>query len=202
MTRCFVPLTAAPAGAIIGSKVRAPRPRGRALMPGWGGCDVCEREAERFARTLTSLLAQDLRRNPPAGAVLRVELTWTGDEDPLAFEALVLGADDPAPAGQQIQSVGHQPCGAREAERTQRLRRREDLRDACHALIARAARAAESEAGAWGPSPALLQVLRSLPAALGVERVAVADDFGVVLRHHEQRGELELRRAWRGRSTS
>lgn len=151
-------------------------------------------EEAKFASALVEAVVDDLRRNPPAGAVIRVVIRWFEADDPAYFTLHVLGSDERAgvPADDAWYPL-EWPNVEREMQRTDRV--------AEAPAVARAGEELEQyyqshsdDGDDEEPSAAIQEAVRRLPEALLSAEIPTEAELAVSAAHFEGWGALAVLR--------
>jgi hypothetical protein len=153
---------------------------------------MLQEDERRFADRLATAIADDLRRVPPREPVLRVVLRWFTTDDPLYFTVHALGAPeagdvDPGDAWYPLE-WGNVDAEIERAERL--LTAHPELRRAGERLQQRY----EEVVGDDEPSPAILEAVRRLPAAIAAAGIETHERFAVAAAQFEGYGALPVLR--------
>jgi hypothetical protein len=154
-------------------------------------------EEQTYAAVLAGAIAADLSANPARGALLRLVVRWFEPDDPLYFTVHALGADEPVEPPAAWYPL-EWPEVERELDRTARLSGDADVLAAGAALrpqYEEAADDADDEDGEPAASPATVELVRRLPAALRAAGVALDERFAVTAAHSEGSGALAVLRS-------
>lgn len=152
-------------------------------------------EEERFAEALASAIAADLRDHPVDGRLDRIVLRWSEAEDPSSFTVHALGTEEQ----EQLDEVDawyplEWGTVDRELERTDRVAADAGVAGALEPLTALYEDHAEvgvpDPDDGSGPSVALTEAARALPAMLDSATVSTSETFCVALSHFEGWGML------------
>ncbi|MGX1773831.1 hypothetical protein ACWIGW_17095 [Nocardia brasiliensis] len=147
---------------------------------------------EEYSAALARAIAEDLRANPPAGALVRVVIRWFEEHRPSYFSVHALGADERAEVPpEDAWSPLEWDNLDEELERTARVEEHPDVQRTGRALeIEYRATPPDRDDDTWRPAPALGGALGLLSAELLAAGVALDDDFAVAAAHFEGMGAL------------
>lgn len=151
-------------------------------------------EEATFASALVEAVVDDLGRNPPAGAVVRVVIRWFEADDPAYFTLHVLGGDERAgvPADDAWYPL-EWPNAEREEERTGRVAQAPAVASAGEALERHYR--SHPDDGDWPePSAAIQEAVRRLPEALRSAEIPTDPELAVSAAHFEGWGALVVLR--------
>ena len=146
----------------------------------------------RYAEVFAEAIAEDVRAYPPGSSLVRILIRWFEANDPTYFAVHALGVEDQAAVDPE--DAWHPlewPNVAEEEERTERLGGHRLLIQAAeHLRTHYAATAAEDRDP--GPSPATVETVRRLPAALRAAGVPLEEHFAASASQSEGSGSLAV----------
>lgn len=146
----------------------------------------------RFAIALVEAVVDDLRRNPPAGAVVRVVIRWFEADDPAYFTLHVLGsAERAAVCAEDAWYPLEWSNVEREMERTHRVAGVPAVVSAGDELQEHY-RSHPDDGGNWEPSAAIREAVRRLPEALRSAEIPTDPELAVSAAHFEGWGALAV----------
>ncbi|HEX5618825.1 MAG TPA: hypothetical protein VFX51_10415 [Solirubrobacteraceae bacterium] len=141
---------------------------------------------DEYAAAVAAAIAEDVHGNPPDGPLVRVVLRWFEEGDPLYCTLHALGANErdavpPEDAWYPLEW----PNADIEIDRWERVVKEPEVQRTGEVLAAYYGEHEDDEEGEWGPSPATVEVVRRLPAALRSAGVDLTDDFAAAAAHFE-----------------
>ncbi|PXX71363.1 hypothetical protein DFR70_101785 [Nocardia tenerifensis] len=151
-------------------------------------------EEKDFATALSRAIAEDLRANPAAGALVRVVVRWFDEADPLNLSVHTLGSvERPEVWPEHAWSPLEWENLDEEGVRSCRVMDDPDVWLTAEALAAvYQASPPERDYDRWTPSPAITEAVRQLLPTLRAARVPLEPDFAASAAHFEGMGALAV----------
>jgi len=144
-------------------------------------------EAHAYAEVVAGAVAEDAAADPPPGPLVRAVVRWFWNGDPLYLTLHLLGEGDERPADTDAWYPLEWENADREFERTDRVLARADVQRAGAALAATLGGEDDAEAHV----PAVIEIVRRLPAALTSRGLPLTERFAAAAAHFEGWGALE-----------
>jgi hypothetical protein len=149
-------------------------------------------EGRAYATLVAGAIARDVVEHGPAAPLRRIVVRWFWSGDPAYLTIHVLGDGDEQPALDDTWFPLEWANVERELERTDRVLERPEVQRAAETLTATFPHDADGEVDAEAHLPAVVEIVRLLPAALATAGLELADRFAASAAHFEGWGALDV----------